>query len=142
MSDQFDKKTRSRMMASVKSKNTAPELKLRKALFAKGFRYRLHNKILPGSPDLVFPKYKAVIFVHGCFWHNHDCKYGKLPEDNHDFWKHKLQGNASRDALNIVKLQSLGWKVKIVWSCDLKNKHALEKISVEVVDWLNLPNFN
>src|SRR3990167_6627740 len=80
MADKFDKKTRSRVMADVKNKNTQPELNIRKALFAKGLRYRIHNKKLPGCPDIVFPKYKAVIFIHGCFWHNHDCKQGQLRE--------------------------------------------------------------
>jgi len=126
------------MMASVKSKNTAPELSVRKALFRKGLRYSLHNKSLPGSPDLVFPKYKAVIFIHGCFWHNHDCKHGKIPESNRDFWENKLRGNAVKDAGNIAELQSKGWRVKVIWSCSLKNKKEFpsQEAFDEVVDWL------
>lgn len=122
MADRVSTAIRSRMMASVKSKNTAPELNIRKALFARGLRYRLHNKTLPGSPDLVFSKYKAVIFIHGCFWHNHSCKYGKIPEANREFWEKKLQGNALRDLEKILELQLKGWRVKIIWSCTLKNK--------------------
>jgi DNA mismatch endonuclease (patch repair protein) len=87
VADKVDKSTRSRMMASVKSKHTAPEISIRKALFAMGLRYRLHNKNLPGSLDLIFPRHKAVVFIHGCFWHNHNCKHGKVPEANREFWK-------------------------------------------------------
>ncbi len=134
----MDKDLRSKMMATVKNKNTAPEMSVRKALFAQGIRYRLHDKTLPGKPDLVFPKYKAVIFIHGCFWHNHDCKHGKLPSTNVDFWKQKLQGNALRDAADIAKLQAKGWRVRVIWSCSLKNKKefASDKDVNDIVFWL------
>src|SRR3990167_8084990 len=128
MADKFDKKTRSRVMADVKNKNTQPELNIRKALFAKGLRYRIHNKKLPGCPDIVFPKYKAVIFIHGCFWHNHDCKQGQLPKTNINFWREKLQKNAERDRNNVNMLKAMGWKVRIVWLCFLKNKKKFKSI--------------
>lgn len=138
MADKFDKKTRSRVMASVKNKNTKPEVNIRKSLFAQGLRYRLHDKKLPGHPDLVFPKYKAVIFIHGCFWHHHDCKNGKLPASNMDFWRKKLRGNAERDQRNIAALELAGWKVKVIWLCHLKNKgnfHSNDDIA-EIVEWV------
>lgn len=119
------KQQRSRMMAAVKCKDTSPELHIRKALFSKGLRYRLHGKDLPGKPDLVFPKYKAVIFINGCFWHNHDCALGKMPVTNQSFWQNKLVANRLRDEENIPKIQKLGWKVKVIWLCELKNKKTL-----------------
>jgi len=129
-------------MSSVKNKNTAPELSVRKALFERGLRYRLHNKSLPGSPDLAFPKHKAVIFIHGCFWHNHNCKHGKIPEANRDFWEKKLRGNALRDSQNISELESKGWRVKIIWSCSLKNKKKFASSDCvdAIVDWIS--NYN
>ena len=138
MADIVDKKTRTRIMASIKNKNTSPELNIRKALFAKGLRYRIHDNKLPGSPDLVFPKYKAVIFIHGCFWHNHNCKYGRIPSSNRHFWEVKLRGNASRDQQTIAKLNSLGWRTRIIWLCSLKNKQtfASDKDVDEIVNWL------
>jgi len=129
---------RSKMMAAVKSKNTEPELNVRKALYARGLRYRLHNKKLPGNPDLVFPKYKAVIFINGCFWHHHGCRLSQIPKTNYEFWLKKLNENARRDELNIAKLQSLEWKVKIIWLCMLKNKKVFysEKQVDEVIKWI------
>ncbi len=126
------------MMSSVKNKNTAPELNIRKALFARGLRYRLHDRKLPGTPDLVFPKYKAVIFIHGCFWHNHDCKHGRLPATNRPFWETKLRGNALRDQQNIAQLQALGWHVHVIWSCSLKQKHSFisDQQIHEIVEWV------
>ncbi|MGA8163648.1 MAG: DNA mismatch endonuclease Vsr [Waddliaceae bacterium] len=140
MVDKFDKKTRSRIMASVKNKDTKPEINIRKALFAQGLRYRLHDKKLPGHPDLVFPKYKAVIFIHGCFWHHHDCEHGKLPATNIDFWEKKLQGNAERDCQNIKKLEKMGWRVKVIWLCELKNKRKIgtKDYLNEIVKWIGL----
>ncbi|NGX51875.1 MAG: Very short patch repair protein [Candidatus Anoxychlamydiales bacterium] len=138
MVDKFDKKTRSRVMAAIKNKNTKPEVNIRKALFAKGLRYRIHNKKLPGCPDIVFPKYKAVIFIHGCFWHNHDCKHGQLPKSNVNFWEEKLQKNVERDKKNIQILKYMGWKVKIIWSCKLKNKKEFQSIDYanDIVEWI------
>lgn len=125
-------------MASVKNKDTKPEINIRRALFAQGLRYRLHDKELPGSPDLIFPKYKAIIFIHGCFWHHHDCKYGKLPTSNIDFWGKKLQDNAERDSQNIRKLEGMGWRVKVIWLCELKNKknfYSDDDMS-EIIRWI------
>lgn len=113
--------TRSQNMARVKSKNTKPEVFLRKLLWHKGFRYRLNYKELPGSPDLYIPKYRIAIFVNGCFWHMHEnCRYSSIPKNNHDFWKSKLEGNVERDKQNYIKLESMGIKVIVVWGCELK----------------------
>lgn len=109
-------------MRAVKSKNTKPEMIVRKALHALGYRYRLNVKTLPGSPDLVFPKYRAVIFVHGCFWHGHACKRGaRLPKTNQDYWRKKIARNMARDAKNSEALRALGWRVITLWECELKS---------------------
>lgn len=131
-------KVRSRMMASVRNKNTAPEMCIRKALFARGFRYRIHSNSLPGKPDIVLPKYKAVIFINGCFWHKHNCHLFQVPESNTLFWEHKLQTNALRDRSNIARLEALGWRVRAVWLCELKNKKTFRCHEDEqaVVDWI------
>lgn len=126
MADIVDRKTRSRMMSGIKGKDTKPELVIRKALFAKGFRYRLHDKKLPGKPDLVFPKFNAVIFVHGCFWHAHDCHLFKWPSTNEAFWREKINRNKSIDKQNCSKLVNKGWRVLEIWECALKGKKKLE----------------
>ena len=118
--DTVDTKTRSKIMKSVPQKDTKPEMRLRKALHGMGFRYRLHDKRLPGSPDLVFPKYKAVIFVHGCFWHRHGCKQTTTPSTREDFWKAKFEANVERDKKNVSDLEAAGWRVMTVWECELK----------------------
>ena len=116
---------RSRMMASIRGKNTKPELALRSALFAAGFRYRLHVRGLAGSPDLVFPRYRATLFVHGCFWHRHEgCRYTTIPRSNVDFWQLKFAGNVERDARNVAALKESGWRVGVVWECALKRSVA------------------
>lgn len=120
MTDVVDAATRSRMMAGIKGKNTTPELFLRRALHAQGFRYRLGGCSLPGKPDLVFPGRRVVIFVHGCFWHRHDCKYFKWPGTNTQFWREKLEGNVVRDSRVEQELKKLGWNVLTVWECELK----------------------
>ena len=113
---------RSEMMSGIKGKNTKPEIIVRKALFKRGFRYRLHKKGLPGKPDIVFPKYKAVIFVNGCFWHGHDCHLFKWPKSNPEFWKEKINGTIERDKRNHKKLQDSGWRIYTIWECSLKGK--------------------
>jgi DNA mismatch endonuclease (patch repair protein) len=118
--DTVDTKTRSKIMKSVPQKNTKPEMRLRKALHGMGFRYRLHDKKLPGSPDLVFPKYKAVIFVHGCFWHRHGCKQTTTPTTREYFWKTKFEANVERVEKNVSDLESAGWRVMTVWECELE----------------------
>ena len=127
---------RSRMMSSIRGKNTRPERILRSLLFARGFRYRLHVRGLPGSPDLVFPKRRAVVFVHGCFWHRHEgCRYTTTPRTNEDFWRQKFQGNVARDRRHAEMLHALGWRVAVVWECALKHSAVDTAEAVEV--WLH-----
>lgn len=135
MVDIVDKKTRSRMMAGIKGRDTQPELLLRRSLYALGFRYRIHVGKLPGRPDMVFPKYHAVLFVHGCFWHRHTCRFATNPSSNNLFWEQKFQGTVERDAKSLAKLQEMNWRVGIIWECALK-KQELAKISARVSDWL------
>ena len=124
--DETPQEQRSRMMRGIRGRNTQPELQVRKALHARGFRYRLNAKELPGRPDIVLPKWKAVIFVHGCFWHAHQgCHYFRIPATRTEFWEQKLAANAARDARQIEKLQAAGWRVLVVWECALKNKNAI-----------------
>lgn len=122
--DIHNKATRSYNMSKIKGKETKPEVLVRKFLFSKGFRYLKNDKRYPGTPDIVLPKYKTVIFVNGCFWHKHEgCKYFKWPEDNADFWKNKIGTNVQRDERNYKKLRSLGWNVLVVWECELKKEY-------------------
>ena len=114
------------MMAGIKGKNTKPELLIRKALFAKGFRYRLHSKLLAGKPDIVLSKYKAVIFIHGCFWHGHACHLFRLPKSNSSFWAEKINKNKCNDALVLEQLANAGWRIAIIWECALKGKTKLD----------------
>jgi DNA mismatch endonuclease, patch repair protein len=111
---------RSRMMRAVKSEHTKPELEVRRALHLAGFRYRLHRADLPGRPDIVLSRYKIAVFVHGCFWHGHDCPRGKRPLTNRKFWERKIGGNILRDARNQTTLIGLGWKPVVIWTCDLQ----------------------
>lgn len=127
---------RSRMMSSIRGKNTKPERLLRSLLFARGFRYRLHVTTLPGSPDLVFPKHRAAVFVHGCFWHRHEgCRYTASPKANEDFWRQKFHENVARDSRHTATLRALGWRVAVVWECALK--HSAESTAESVVKWLH-----
>lgn len=118
--DFVNKETRSRMMSAVHSKDTKLETDIRRRLFAMGFRYRLHRRDLPGTPDLVFPKYAAVIFVHGCFWHSHGCERSKLPETRARWWKNKINSNRSRDKISIDKLRKMNLRVMIIWECSVR----------------------
>ncbi len=111
-------------MRAVHSKNTGPELLLRKKLFALGFRYRLYVKNLPGTPDMVFPRYHAAVFVNGCFWHRHGCRLASRPKKNEDFWKNKFDNNVVRDIRTLRTLSLLGWRVATVWECSLGKKRA------------------
>ena len=110
-------------MSSIRGKDTKPEIMVRKALFARGFRYRLHYKGLPSRPDMVFPKYRAVILVNGCFWHLHHCHLFKWPSTRPEFWKQKLEGNRSRDLRNLEALKEQGWRVFVIWECALKGRY-------------------
>jgi len=134
--DIWTRKKRSEVMSKIRGKNTKPELLLRKALFSLGYRYRLHRKDLPGKPDIVLPRYRTAIFVHGCFWHYHkNCKEGRIPSTNSNFWNTKLQKNIVRDANNIKKLKRTRWKVIVVWECDIEKKLdvVLRKISKKLI---------
>ena len=126
---------RSRNMSAIKSKNTKPEIAVRKLLHSMGYRFRLHSKNLPGSPDIVLPKYKTVIFVHGCFWHRHEnCKYASTPKTRQEFWNKKFNENILRDKKNLEILSSLGWKIIIIWECEIRNKKInLEQIFKNVI---------
>ena len=130
---------RSKNMAAVKAVNTSPEIHVRKLLHAQGFRYSLHNKHLPGKPDITLKKYKAVIFVEGCFWHGHDCPRFSWPKTRVDFWRNKIEGNVERDERNHNTLLNMGWRVGRVWECALKGKtkRPLDEIQTELYNWLN-----
>lgn len=141
MADIVDASTRSRMMACVRGKDTRQEVEIRKRLFTLGFRYRLHDTKLPGKPDIVLPKYGAVIFIHGCFWHAHDCHLFKWPSTKRAFWKNKLSGNRRRDEGHIADLRTLGWRVLVIWECSFraagKQKYKeLESIASRTAKWL------
>lgn len=125
MTDSVDL-VRSRTMRAVRSKNTKPEMLVRRLAHAMGFRFRLHRKDLPGSPDLVFPSRQRVIFVHGCFWHGHGCKRGaRQPKDNADYWRTKIARNAARDERVLSELHALGWESLTLWECELRDRDAL-----------------
>lgn len=125
MPDVVDPEKRSQMMSGIRGKDTRPEMIVRRGLHALGFRYKLHDRSLPGHPDLVFPSRKAVIFVHGCFWHMHDCHLFKWPTTQREFWAGKLTGNARRDQANLSRLQEDGWRVLVIWECALKGRTKL-----------------
>jgi len=119
---------RSRNMSAIKSKNTKPEIAVRKLLHSMGYRFRLHRKDLPGSPDIVLPKYKTAIFVHGCFWHRHEnCKYASTPKTRKEFWEKKFRANVKRDLEIQEKIKIMGWKYVVIWECEIKNKSIFEK---------------
>jgi DNA mismatch endonuclease (patch repair protein) len=121
MIDVVDKKTRSRMMSGIRGKDTKPELFLRRSLHRMGFRYLLGGAGMLGKPDLVFPSRKIAVFVHGCFWHRHRCKYFKWPSSNQAFWREKIEGNVRRDRRTKTALRRSGWRVLVIWECQLKS---------------------
>ena len=124
-------------MSRVGQKDTGPEMRLRKALHSLGLRYRLHDKKLPGSPDIVFPRYRAVLFVHGCFWHRHGCKASTTPKTRRDFWDAKFLANINRDLRNSEALLQKGWRVMIIWECTLKGRSVFpELVARQVREWL------
>ncbi|WP_373056465.1 very short patch repair endonuclease [Zunongwangia sp. H14] len=142
MADKVSKKRRSEIMRSVKGKDTKPEMIVRKYLFSQGFRYRLHDKKLPGKPDIKLSKYKTVILINGCFWHGHkNCKIYVMPKTNTDFWYSKIEKNIHRDEKNISKLRKLGWNVVVLWECQLKKKKR-EKTLNNLVDKIMSGNKN
>jgi len=126
---------RSRNMSAIKSKNTKPEIKVRKILHSMGYRFRLHSKDLPGSPDIVLPKYKTVIFVHGCFWHRHEnCKYASTPKTRKEFWNKKFKENIKRDLEIQDKIKNLDWRSVVIWECETKN---IENLREKIIDVFN-----
>ena len=136
--DNLSIQERSIMMSKIRSNNTKPEILLRKALFAKGLRYKINDKKLQGKPDIVLPKYKTAIFVHGCFWHNHrGCKRAHLPKSNVEYWENKIRTNEERDFKNQEILKQLGWNVVIIWECELKTKEKIEQAVINLIK-----NFN
>lgn len=135
--DTVDSATRSRIMARVRSRNTGPEMILRRALHARGLRYKLHDSALPGRPDLVFPRFGAVCFVHGCFWHRHEgCPRATTPTSNREYWERKFKGNVSRDRKHRAALLAAGWRVGVIWECALRPKGQVEEVSLRVERWL------
>ena len=134
LADTLSRQERSERMSRIRNKNSAPEMKLRRLVHGMGFRYRLHVKDLPGTPDLVFPGKRAVIFMHGCFWHRHpECRLARLPKSKLDFWKPKLEANRQRDLVLQQQLRDLGWRVLVVWECEMKET---ERVSVLVANFL------
>ena len=139
MADVVTSAVRSRMMAGIRGKNTRPEILVRHELFVRGYRYRLHVSNLPGKPDLVFPKHRAVIFVHGCFWHRHDCSLFKWPSTNVTFWRTKLLRNRSVDRRALKQLKIADWRVLTIWECSLKGVKRLEidRVVETTTRWLH-----
>jgi DNA mismatch endonuclease, patch repair protein len=137
--DTVDKSTRSRIMSRVGQRDTGAEMFLRRALHHRGFRYRLHDRKLPGTPDMIFPRFRAVVFVHGCFWHAHGCKFSTVPSTRREFWAQKFEENRKRDRRDIDLLLAGGWRVMVVWECAIKGKRKLgaDELISSLIDWLN-----
>ncbi|MDD2868647.1 very short patch repair endonuclease [Neomegalonema sp.] len=137
MMDVVDHQTRSRMMAGIRGKDTKPELTLRRALHARGFRFRLHAPTLEGRPDLAFAQHRAAVFVHGCFWHRHEgCRYASTPSTRPEFWRTKFAANQARDAAVRTKLLAAGWRVATVWECALRKAGQAERSTEVLAAWL------
>ncbi|HVE11476.1 MAG TPA: very short patch repair endonuclease [Paraburkholderia sp.] len=145
MVDIVDSATRSRMMSGIRGRNTKPELLIRSLLHRRGFRFRLDARDLPGRPDIVLPRYRAVIFVHGCFWHGHDCALFKWPQTRPEFWRDKIGRNRTNDAKAQAALRERGWRVATVWECSLRGANRdLDGVLQRLVDWLQgeAPSFD
>lgn len=142
--DIVDKKTRSRIMACIRSKDTKPEIMVRHDLHKHGFRYKLHDKSLPGKPDIVFPKYRAAIFINGCFWHGHNCNLFKWPKTRCEFWRNKIQRNVLNDSKVCIKLSELDWRYLVIWECALKGKRRLplDATSLLIREWIVCSDIN
>jgi DNA mismatch endonuclease, patch repair protein len=137
MVDIVDRATRSRMMSGIRGRNTKPELLIRSLLHRRGFRFRLDARDLPGRPDIVLPRYRAVIFVHGCFWHGHDCPLFKWPQTRPEFWRDKIGRNRTNDAKALAALHERGWRVATVWECALRGANRdLDGVLQRLIDWL------
>lgn len=138
MADVVSPKSRSRMMAGIRAKNTQPEILVRRLLFLAGYRFRLHRCDLPGTPDIVLPGRKIAIFVHGCFWHMHQwCNFAKLPSTRKEFWSAKLQANVIRDTIAIQKLNAEGWRVLWVWECATRNSNEMCSLLPRIERWMD-----
>lgn len=133
MTDRISPEARSRNMAAIRARNTKPEVIVRKFLHSRGFRFRLHTKGLPGKPDIVLPKHRTAIFVHGCFWHLHCCRNSVIPKTRPEWWKAKLEGNRERDRSNQLRLEELGWRVIVVWECEIA-PDLLDLLTTEIRD--------
>ena len=142
MSDVHSADVRSKNMRAIKNKDTRPEILIRKALHARGLRFRLHVKTLPGTPDIVLPKFRTVIFVNGCFWHGHRCHLSKTPKTRTEFWLSKISDNMSRDVLAYSKLSDAGWRTAVIWECGIKGggKQKLNSLVDKFIEWLNEPD--
>ena len=138
MPDIVSPAVRSRMMSAIKSRNTKPELAIRKRLFARGLRYSLHSSSLPGKPDLVFRRYKAIVFVNGCFWHGHDCYLFKWPKSNREFWRRKINRNRFVDNRTLKELRGLGWRTMTVWECAIRgqSEKRLGTVANRLTRWI------
>ncbi|MBW2647875.1 MAG: DNA mismatch endonuclease Vsr [Deltaproteobacteria bacterium] len=141
MTDTVDRQTRSKMMSAVRAKNTKLETEIRQRLFAQGFRYRLHALDLPGTPDIVLPKYSAVVFVHGCFWHYHGCSRSTIPDSRREWWRKKLEDNRTRDAKALTELRRDGWRVVVIWECSVRRpginrQKALDRVCLRTGKFL------
>ena len=137
MSDIVSTEKRSAMMSGIRAKDTKPEVAIRKALFASGFRYRLHKNSLPGSPDIVLAKYRVAVFVHGCFWHMHqNCKFSRMPSTRSDFWSKKLTANVARDKRVTAELLTLGWRILVIWECHVRASRNTSELQVQLSDWI------
>jgi DNA mismatch endonuclease (patch repair protein) len=139
MPDVLSPRQRSYCMSRIRSKNTKPELVIRRALFSLGFRYRLHVRRLPGCPDLVFAKYRAVIFIHGCLWHRHNCHLFQWPRTNPAFWRRKITKNCANDEKNLMQLRAAGWRVMTVWECAIRGRQRKDPVQVsrKIARWLS-----
>ena len=138
MADITSSENRSRMMSGIRAKNTRPEMQVRRALFERGFRYRLHSRALPGTPDLVLRRYGAVVFVHGCFWHGHDCSFFRWPATRPEFWRTKITRNREVDGEARIKLRAAGWRVLTVWECALRGRtdEQCHAVYDAAADWM------
>lgn len=140
MADVVDKATRSRMMSGIKAKNTKPEIAIRTGLHTLGFRYRLHVKEIPGTPDIVLPKFRALVIVQGCYWHGHNCRFFKLPGSNVDFWRKKIAANHLRDQRSLTEQHKAGWRTLVVWECAVRasvKKNSKIDLVGSVASWIS-----
>jgi len=142
--DIVDKSTRSRMMSGIRGKNTKPEILIRSLLHRRGYRFRIHDRKLPGKPDIVLPKYRAVIFINGCFWHGHKCNLFKMPSTRTEFWENKINTNRLNDERSIRALQAEGWRIAIVWECAMKGPKKKDETCIidSISIWLRGENKN